>query len=77
MAEHDSDREDREERDLEREHREGRERAADGGPEAQDAPFDEDAAWASIVAGYGEEPRTRRAPSRSSRSRTWRCSNPR
>lgn len=59
MAEHDSDREDREdreERDLEREHREGRKRAADGGPEAQDAPFDEDAAWASIVAGYGEEP---------------------
>lgn len=56
MAEHDSDREDREERDLEREHREGRERAADGGLEAQDAPFDEDAAWASIVAGYGEEP---------------------
>ncbi|MET9356470.1 hypothetical protein ABZY14_26305 [Streptomyces sp. NPDC006617] len=59
MAEHDSDREDREdreERDLEREHREERERAADGGPEAQDAPFDEDAAWASIVAGYGEEP---------------------
>ncbi|MFD5649408.1 hypothetical protein [Streptomyces sp. NPDC127039] len=59
MAEHDSDREDREEReerDLEREHREGRERAADGGPETQDAPFDEDAAWASIVAGYGEEP---------------------
>ncbi|MFD5281218.1 hypothetical protein [Streptomyces rubrogriseus] len=56
MAEHDSDREDREERDLEREHREGRERAADGGPEAQGAPFDEDAAWASIVAGYGEEP---------------------
>ena len=56
MAEHDSDREDREERDLEREHREGRERAADGGPEAQGVPVDEDAAWAAIVAGYGEEP---------------------
>ncbi|CAM5300911.1 hypothetical protein SVIOM342S_07052 [Streptomyces violaceorubidus] len=59
MAEHDSDREDREdreERDLERERREGRERAADGGPEAQDVSFDEDAAWAAIVAGYGEEP---------------------
>ncbi|MFE2459069.1 hypothetical protein [Streptomyces sp. NPDC059402] len=56
MAEHDSDREDREERDLEREHREGRERAADGGPGAQGVPFDEDAAWDAIVAGYGEEP---------------------
>ncbi|MFD6191354.1 hypothetical protein [Streptomyces sp. NPDC060275] len=57
MAEHDSDREDREEREeRDLEHREGRERAADGGPGAQDAPFDEDAAWASIVAGYGEEP---------------------
>ncbi|MBH5134522.1 hypothetical protein RVN83_09435 [Streptomyces sp. PU10] len=56
MAEHDSDREDREERDLEREHREGREPAADGGPGAQDVPFDEAAAWDAIVAGYGEEP---------------------
>ncbi|MCH5675512.1 hypothetical protein [Streptomyces gilvus] len=37
MAEHDSDREDRE-------------------PEEQGVPFDEDAAWAAIVAGYGEEP---------------------
>ncbi|MGC9380208.1 hypothetical protein [Streptomyces sp. MH13] len=58
MAEHDSDREDREERDLEREreHREGRERAADRGPEEQGVPLDEDAAWAAIVAGYGDEP---------------------
>jgi hypothetical protein len=60
VAEHDSDREDREEReerDLEREHREGREPVADGGPEARDnGSFDEDAAWAAIVAGYGEEP---------------------
>jgi hypothetical protein len=56
VAEHDSDREDREERDLEREHREGRERAADDGPGQQDVPFDEDAAWAAIVDGYGEEP---------------------
>ncbi|MFA3874364.1 hypothetical protein ABS735_11850 [Streptomyces sp. MMCC 100] len=56
MAEHDSDREDREERDLEREHHEARGRAADGGPEAQGVPFDEDAAWDAIVAGYGEEP---------------------
>jgi hypothetical protein len=37
VAEHDSDREDRE-------------------PEEQGVPFDEDAAWAAIVAGYGEEP---------------------
>ncbi|MBD0842727.1 MULTISPECIES: hypothetical protein [unclassified Streptomyces] len=37
MAEHDSDREDRE-------------------PDDQGARFDEDAAWAAIVAGYGEEP---------------------
>lgn len=38
MAEHDSDREDRE-------------------PEEHGVPFDEDAAWAAIVAGYGEEPK--------------------
>lgn len=58
MAEHDSDREDRENRDerdgLEgqegREGREGRE------SQEQNVPFDEDAAWAAIVAGYGEEP---------------------
>ncbi|MEU6514221.1 hypothetical protein [Streptomyces sp. NPDC046978] len=37
MAEHDSDREDRE-------------------PDEKGVPFDEDAAWAAIVAGYGEEP---------------------
>ncbi|MGW3953736.1 hypothetical protein ACWEKM_23110 [Streptomyces sp. NPDC004752] len=37
MAEHDSDREDRE-------------------PDDQGVPFDEAAAWAAIVAGYGEEP---------------------
>ncbi|MCL7423681.1 hypothetical protein ACFVP3_21905 [Streptomyces sp. NPDC057806] len=37
MAEHDSDREDRE-------------------PDDQGARFDEDAAWAAIVAGYGDEP---------------------
>ncbi|MFE0804425.1 hypothetical protein [Streptomyces sp. NPDC058812] len=62
MAEHDSDREDREEREerdleQEREHREGRERAADhAAPEEQGVPIDEDAAWAAIVAGYGDEP---------------------
>ncbi|MEU6355161.1 hypothetical protein ABZ896_38595 [Streptomyces sp. NPDC047072] len=39
MAEHDSDREDR-----------------DREPEEQNVPFDEEAAWAAIVAGYGEEP---------------------
>ncbi|MFE1443125.1 hypothetical protein [Streptomyces sp. NPDC058739] len=43
MAEHDSEREDREERDG-------------LGPEEQNVPFDEDAAWAAIVAGYGDEP---------------------
>ncbi|MFE7978028.1 hypothetical protein [Streptomyces shenzhenensis] len=37
MAEHDSDREDRE-------------------PDEKGVPFDEDAAWAAIVAGYGDEP---------------------
>ncbi|MFJ8145357.1 hypothetical protein ACIQ6R_09815 [Streptomyces sp. NPDC096048] len=61
MAEHDSDREDREEREerdleREREHREGQERAADRAPEEQGVPIDEDAAWAAIVAGYGDEP---------------------
>ncbi|EGX60409.1 hypothetical protein SZN_07949 [Streptomyces zinciresistens K42] len=40
MAEHDSDRERRE----------------DGEPDEQHVPFDEDAAWAAIVAGYGTEP---------------------
>lgn len=51
MAEHDSDREDREER----EDREAR--AGDGRePGEQRVPFDEDAAWAAIVAGFGEEP---------------------
>ncbi|WP_330457300.1 hypothetical protein OIB37_10580 [Streptomyces sp. NBC_00820] len=40
MAEHGSDREGREERD----------------PDDQGVPFDEDAAWKAIVAGYGEEP---------------------
>ncbi|KUN18892.1 hypothetical protein AQJ23_38955 [Streptomyces antibioticus] len=49
MAEYDSDREDRENRDDP----EGR----DGlGPEEQHVPFDEAAAWEAIVAGYGEEP---------------------
>ncbi|MDF3147344.1 MULTISPECIES: hypothetical protein [unclassified Streptomyces] len=43
MAEHDSDRERRED-------------SEDREPEEQHVPFDEDAAWAAIVAGYGEEP---------------------
>ncbi|SDN84576.1 hypothetical protein SAMN04487981_10735 [Streptomyces sp. cf386] len=43
MAEHDSDRERREDRD-------------DREPEEQHVPFDEDAAWAAIVSGYGQEP---------------------
>ncbi|MFK4102473.1 hypothetical protein ACI2L1_20790 [Streptomyces sp. NPDC019531] len=43
MAEHDSD-------------REGREGHEGHEPDEQDVPFDEDAAWAAIVAGYGEEP---------------------
>ncbi|MGY0066803.1 hypothetical protein ACWZEH_08205 [Streptomyces sp. QTS137] len=62
MAEHDSDREDREGRE-DREEREGREARAgqgrDGGGPAhqdQDVPFDEDAAWEAIIAGYGDEP---------------------
>ncbi|WP_346010599.1 hypothetical protein [Streptomyces sp. SID5910] len=71
MTEHDSDREDREERgereevrdverdrerDVEREGREGPGPAEERAPEEQGVPFDEDAAWAAIVAGYGEEP---------------------
>ncbi|MFH0522091.1 hypothetical protein ACHBTE_33620 [Streptomyces sp. M41] len=43
MAEHDSDRDRREDSD-------------DREPEEQHVPFDEDAAWAAIVAGYGDEP---------------------
>ncbi|GGP35838.1 hypothetical protein [Streptomyces calvus] len=62
MAEHDSDREDREDREN-REDREDRENRRDRedrrGREPEETagvPFDEDAAWAAIVAGYGEEP---------------------
>ncbi|WP_225822713.1 hypothetical protein [Streptomyces naphthomycinicus] len=46
MAEHDSDREDRE----------GPEDRGDREPDKQEVPFDEDAAWRAIVAGYGAEP---------------------
>ncbi|MGA5040997.1 hypothetical protein ACPCA8_28670 [Streptomyces capoamus] len=52
MAEHDSDREGREERDG-RGERDGHEA---GEPDERQVPFDEDAAWRAIVAGYGEEP---------------------
>ncbi|MFI5791947.1 hypothetical protein [Streptomyces sp. NPDC051677] len=55
MAEHDSDREDRENRD-ERDGREGQEGREGRESQEQNVPFDEDAAWAAIVAGYGEEP---------------------
>lgn len=55
MAEHDSEREDREEREG-REGREGRDRREGREPGEQSVPFDEEAAWAAIVAGYGEEP---------------------
>lgn len=62
MAEHDSDREDREGRE-DQEAREAHEAGVDQGrggrgPEHQDrdVPFDEDAAWEAIVAGYGDEP---------------------
>ncbi|MET9442573.1 hypothetical protein [Streptomyces sp. NPDC006610] len=55
MAEFDSEREDREERE-ERERREGGMSPAGGEGAEQKVPFDEDAAWAAIVAGYGDEP---------------------
>ncbi|WP_133910041.1 hypothetical protein [Streptomyces sp. NBC_00582] len=55
MAEHDSDREDRENRE-EREGLDGLEARRGREPEEQNVPFDEEAAWAAIVAGYGEEP---------------------
>ncbi|OIJ68785.1 hypothetical protein [Streptomyces mangrovisoli] len=67
MAEHDSDREDREGREdredlaereglADREGPEDREGGADPQRGGEDLPLDEDAAWAAIVAGYGEEP---------------------
>jgi hypothetical protein len=52
VAEHDSDREER----GEREDREGREGLEPTAAPEQSVPFDEEAAWAAIVAGYGEEP---------------------
>jgi hypothetical protein len=52
VAEHDADREDRENRDE----RDGLDARRGHEPEEQSVPFDEAAAWAAIVAGYGEEP---------------------
>ncbi|MEV6809461.1 hypothetical protein ACH4NF_05925 [Streptomyces sp. NPDC017248] len=52
MAEHDSDREGREDRDGQ----EDREGQGAREPDRQEVPFDEDAAWRAIVAGYGVEP---------------------
>ncbi|MGW1723665.1 hypothetical protein ACWCQK_12135 [Streptomyces sp. NPDC002306] len=52
MAEHDSEREDREER----EDRGGRDVPVEHEPEDAGVAFDEEAAWAAIVAGYGAEP---------------------
>ncbi|MFJ8543271.1 hypothetical protein ACIRFH_14865 [Streptomyces sp. NPDC093586] len=44
------------ERDVEREGREGPGPGEERAPKERPVPFDEDAAWAAIVAGYGEEP---------------------
>ncbi|MEV5352883.1 hypothetical protein [Streptomyces sp. NPDC052693] len=52
MAEHDSDRDGREGSES-RESSEGHESRE---PDEKGVPFDEEAAWAAIVAGYGEEP---------------------
>lgn len=52
MAEHDADREDRENRDE----RDGLDARRGHEPQEQGVPLDEAAAWAAIVAGYGEEP---------------------
>ncbi len=52
------------------------EKAPEKAPETkadEERVLDEEAAWAAIVAGYGRSHRTRRAPSPSSRSRTWPC----
>jgi hypothetical protein len=55
VAEHDSDREDREDRE-DRDERGDRGGLDPAAPPEQEVPFDEEAAWAAIVAGYGEEP---------------------
>ncbi|MEV5319685.1 hypothetical protein AB0K92_18855 [Streptomyces sp. NPDC052687] len=58
MAEHDSEREDRERREEPERAgaRDGGAGRPDGGSGEHSVPFDEEAAWAAIVAGYGEEP---------------------
>jgi len=55
VAEHDSEREDREERERAEALQGGAGRPG-GEPGEQSVPFDEEAAWAAIVAGYGDEP---------------------
>ncbi|NEY34009.1 hypothetical protein GTU99_17680 [Streptomyces sp. PRKS01-65] len=59
MAEHDADREEREDREDHEDREDRVNRGNDGekpGPKERGAPLDEDAAWAAIVAGYGDEP---------------------
>lgn len=58
MAEHDSDREGRENREPVEPVKPAAGAAGSGEPAGQEGgvPFDEEAAWAAIVAGYGEEP---------------------
>ncbi|MGW0085925.1 hypothetical protein [Streptomyces sp. NPDC003393] len=58
MAEHDSDREGRENREPVEPVKPASEAAGSDEPDGQEGgtPFDEEAAWAAIVAGYGEEP---------------------
>lgn len=60
MAEHDSEREPEEKGALPGERRGDSRDKSSGGPDEpggeQHVPFDEDAAWQAIVAGYGEEP---------------------
>ncbi|HLL34760.1 MAG TPA: hypothetical protein VK545_12900, partial [Streptomyces sp.] len=53
VAEHDSEREDREERERAEALQGGAGRPG-GEPGEQSVPFDEEAAWAAIVAGYGD-----------------------
>lgn len=64
MAEHDSEREEREEREGREDRRraedgqrpEDRERPGEREPQEEGVAFDEEAAWKAIVAAYGEEP---------------------
>ncbi|MFE9257191.1 hypothetical protein [Streptomyces sp. NPDC006879] len=56
MAEHDADRGESREEDGDREHKGSGTPAPPGGEAGASAPLDEEAAWAAIVAGYGQEP---------------------